>query len=88
VLVFAVSVTVGGVVSFAFAVNVVFCVIVTVVLALLAFAGASPLFFVQLEKLYHAAVFAIALISTSFPCLYIHAHITSEIHVHLFNVNV
>ena len=62
--------------------------IVTVVLALFAFAGASPLSFVQFEKLYHALVFAIALILTCFPYLYVHAPLTLLIHVHLFNVNV
>jgi hypothetical protein len=70
-------------------------VIVTVVLALFAFAGASPLFFVQFEKLYHALVFAVALILTCFPYLYVfalsvfvHPLLTLLIHVHFVNVNV
>ena len=69
--------------------------IVTVVLALFAFAGASPLFFVQFEKLYHALVFAVALILTCFPYLYVfalsvfvHPLLTLLIHVHFVNVNV
>jgi len=79
---------VGAVVSLAFAVKVVFCVIVTVVLALVVFAGLFPLFTVQLVKLYHALVFGVALILTLAPCLCVHAQLTLLTHVHLFNVSV
>ena len=82
------SVGVGAVVSLAFAVKFVSCVIVTVVLALLVLAGVSQLFLVQLAKLYHALVFAVALILTGFQCLYVPHPLTLLIHVHLFNVNV
>ena len=84
----AVRVTTGAVVSPAFAVNVVFCVSSRVVLALVALAGLFPLFVVQLEKVYHALVFAVAEIFTVSPCLYVHAHATCVIPVHLFNVSV
>ena len=77
----------GFVVSFAFAVKVVTCVIVTVVLALVVLAGLFPLVTVQPEKLYHALVFAVALIFALAPYLYVHAPFTLLIHVHLFNVN-
>ena len=43
---------------------------------------------VQLEKLYHAAVFTVALIFAVAPYLYVHAHVTHVIHVDVFNVNV
>ena len=78
----------GAVLSSAFAVNVVFCVSVTDVVALLALAGLFPLFVVQLENAYHTLVSAVALIFTVFPYLYVQAHVTFVIPVHLFNVSV
>jgi hypothetical protein len=86
--VFVVSNTNSGLpLSFALACNTVFCEIVTVVSAVDVLIGVSPLVTVQFKKVYPLLESGIALISTVFPYLYVHAPFTEEIHVHLFNVS-
>ena len=74
--------------TFAFAVNVVFCVIVTVVAELVKLFGILPAVTVHPLNTYPLVVLAVALIFTVAPCLYVHAPVTLFIHAHLFNVNV
>ena len=71
----------GFVLSFAFAVKVVFCVRVTVVLAFVKLAGVFHAFTVHHEKIYHDAVFGVALIVGVAPYLYTHLHVISGPHV-------
>ena len=65
--------------NIAFAVRLVFCVSVTVVDWLVAFAGESPVFLVHPLHVYH--VFTTALILGVSPYLYTHLHVTSGHHV-------
>ena len=67
------------------AVNVVACVIVTVVFLVVADAGAFPLFFVHFSHVYPFVTTASIL--TCFPYLYVPAPLVLVIPVPLFNVN-
>jgi hypothetical protein len=67
--------------SFAFAVKVVFCVRVTVVLAFVKLAGVFHAFTIHHENTYPLAVFGVAVIVGVAPYLYTHLHVTSGHHV-------